>query len=635
MLDKMRRNVRRLSWTLWLVIAAFIILYFPDFFAGGTDNVVARVDGEVITLTEYRNALNEQLNYYRSLNEGELPENFIQQIQLHNVVMEQLVRRRLILAAARDQGFAIAPQEVRDRLLQYPAFTDTTGRWVGIEEYRNVLARNGIDQTTFEQQMVEELLVERVTGLLTEGVQVSDSQLRELFRRQNEKVRFDYVQVRPTAFEAEVVSEIDDASLRARYADNTDAYRLPEQRRVSFAVVDTEALRDSVTVDEAALRAEYDASLAEFTTDEQVKARQLMVRVPPTATDEDKAAARATAEAALGRIQSGEDFATVAEEVSDDPSSATGGDLGWVTRGRQIEGWDEAAFALEAGQVSEITETPFGFVIIQVDERREARVQPFEEVSGQLEQRLAWDAAETRAGELADEIRAAVLRGASLDDVAASHELSVEESPLFGEDEGFGEYTSREFTGRAFSLGLGRVAEPLRVRQGFLVFRVDEIAAAHLPEFEAVVSAVRQDEVKARAEVRARERAAEFVARLNAGETLVAIGEAAMAVVDSTELVSRDEVVPALGRAPRLMEAAFEAGLDGAGGPVDVNGRFVVFKVLEHEQPDWTLFASTSEDLRAQEATQQRNRLFEAYVGSLRDRYAVTVNQELIDSVAG
>ncbi len=635
MLDKMRRNVRRLSWTLWLVIAAFIILYFPDFFAGGPDNVVARVDGEVITLTEYRSALNEQVDYYRDLNQGELPDNFIQQMQLQNVVVEQLVRRRLILAAARDQGFAIAPQEIKDRLVQFPAFTDEQGGWIGMEEYRNVLVRAGIDQTTFEQQVVEDLMVERVTGVLTEGMQVNDAQLQELFQRQNERARFDYIQVRPTAFEAEVGAEIDDAALRERYQMNADGYRLPEQRKVTYAVVDTEALRETVVVDEAAQRAEYDANIADFTTEEQVKARQIMVRVPPTATEEAKGDALAAAEGALARVRAGEDFAAVAEEVSDDPSSATGGDLGWVTRGRQIEGWDEAAFPLPAGQVSEVTETPFGYVIVQVDERRDARVQPFEEVSGQLEQRLAWDAAEARAAEVAEEIRTAVLRGTSLEDVAATHALEVEESPLFSQDQGFGEYSSREFTERAFTLGTGRVAEPLRVRRGFLVFRIDEIAAAHLPEFEAVTARVRQDEVGERSRVRARERATEFVARLQAGEEFPAIAQEATAVVDSSELLTRDEVVPALGRSAALMEAAFEAGVDGVGGPVEINDRFVIFRVTEHQQPDWALFSTQSEDLRAQEAAQQRNRLFEAYVRSLRDRYAVTVNQDLIDSVAG
>ena len=119
------------------------------------------------------------------------------------------------------------------------------------------------------------------------------------------------------------------------------------------------------------------------------------------------------------------------------------------------------------------------------------------------------------------------------------------------------------------------------------------------------------------------------MARLEAGETIAVIAEEAAAVVDSSDLVTRDEVVPALGRSAGLMEAVFSAGLEGAGGPIEANGLFVIFRVTEHQQPDWALFSTQSEDLRAQEAAQQRNRLFEAYVGSLRDRYAVTVNQDL------
>lgn len=636
MLDTMRRNVRRLSWTLWLVIAAFIILYFPDFFAGDSaTDTVARVNGEAISLREFRSALSEQVDYYRSLNQGQLPDDFIQQMQLGNVVLEQLIRRRLIVEAARDQGFAIAPQEIRDQLMQYPVFTDTEGRWVGLEEYRRVLAANGIDQTAFERQVVEDLLASRVTDLITEGIEVSDEQLREVFQRQNERLRFEFVQVRPTAFAIEVRDEIDDASLQARYDADPEAYRLPERRRVSYALVDTEALRDTADVDPAAVRAEYDANIAQYTTDEQVKARQILISKPAGAAEAELEEARAAAEAALARVRAGEAFDAVAQEVSDDPSSAVGGDLGWVTRGRQVEGWDEAAFALQAGDVSEVTETPFGFVVIQVEERRDARVQPFEEVSAQLEQRLAWETAEDRAAELAEAIRAEVLGGTSLEDVAANYDLSVEQSPLFAQTEGFGEYVSLEFTGRTFGLGQGRVAEPLRVRRGYLVFRLDEISAAHLPEFDVVVEQVREAEIEERSRARAEERAAEFVARLESGEGLPAIAEEAGAVVDSSDLVTRDDVVPVIGRSAALMEKLFATDAGGAGGPVAVNDRFVVFQVTEHEQPDWSLFATQLDDLRMQETTRQRNRLFEGFVSSLRERYTVTVNQELVDTVVG
>ena len=260
MLHTLRRNVRRLSWTLWLVIVAFIALYLPALFTGGAANVVARVNGEPIEAAEFQSAMNEQMQYYRGLNQGELPDNFIQQMQLQSVVLEQLIRRRLIVASAEDQGFAIARQELKDRMMQYPAFRREDGRWIGDEEYRTILLRNGLDVVSFEESIVDDLLVERVTGLITESIAVSDREVEDAYQRQSEKVRFDFVQIRPTAYRLEVDGEVTDADIRAAYDADPDAYRLPEQRRVSYALVDTEGLRNSVEISADALLAEYQAS---------------------------------------------------------------------------------------------------------------------------------------------------------------------------------------------------------------------------------------------------------------------------------------------------------------------------------------------------------------------------------------
>ncbi len=233
MLDTLRRNVRRLSWTLWLVIVAFIALYLPALFTSGAANVVARVNGEPIEAAEFQRAMKEQMQYYRGLNQGELPDNFIQQMQLQSVVLEQLIRRRLIVEAAEDQGFAIARQELKDRMMQYPAFRREDGRWIGDEEYRTILQRNGVDVVSFEQSIVDDLLVERVTGLITEGVTVNDREVEEAYQRQSEKVRFDFLQIRPTAYRLEVDKEVTEADVRTAYEADPDAYRRAEQRRVS------------------------------------------------------------------------------------------------------------------------------------------------------------------------------------------------------------------------------------------------------------------------------------------------------------------------------------------------------------------------------------------------------------------
>jgi peptidyl-prolyl cis-trans isomerase D len=632
-LHTLRRNVRRLSWTLWLVIAAFIALYLPAMFTSGAANVVARVNGEPIEAAEFQRAMNEQMQYYRGLNQGELPDNFIQQMQLQSVVLEQLIRRRLIVEAAEEQGFSIARQELKDRMLQYPAFRREDGRWIGDEEYRTILQRNGLDVASFEESIMDDLLVERVTGLITEGVVVNDRDVEDAYQRQSEKVRFDFVQVRPTAYRFEVDAEITDADVRAAYEADPDAYRLAEQRVVSYALIDTEELRNSVEISADALSAEYQASLAEFTIEEQVKARQIMLRVPPAASDEGKAAVRSRAEEVLQRLNAGADFNEVAEQVSDDPTSETGGDLGWVTRGRQVEGFDEAAFVLQPGDTSEVVETAFGFHIIRVDDRRDEHARPFEEVRGQLEQRLAWDQAETQAEAISEQMRRDVLRGDGLEEVAEQYGLTVEVSPLFAQETGFGEFTAIDLTNRIFTLGTGRVAEPVRVPRGYLVFRVDEIVVPYVPELDGVVGDVRSDVIDRRAAERAAERAQEYAERLAAGEELAAIAPEAGTVVESSVLVAREDIVPVLGSAPALLQAAFQLAAGQTGGPVELDDRFVVLQVLEHIQPDWGVFAEQKEQLREQEAVERRNRLFEAYLQSLRESYSVTVDQSVIDTI--
>ena len=635
MLDTLRRNVRRLSWTLWLVIAAFIVLYIPNLVAGGGSNVVAEVAGDPIMAAEFRRNFNEQLSYYRNLNQGELPDDFAQSLQIRNVVLEQMIRQRLVLVAARDQGFAIAPQEIKDRIMEYPVFRDDEGHWVGDQEYLTILRSNGQDPASFEESIISELLVERLTGVITEGVRITDRELQDLYQRRNETVSFEFVQVRPTAFELDVGAGITVDELIAHYEQDPDAYRLPEQRRVSYVLIDTEAIRDAVQIDEDALRAEYEAKIADYTTGEQVKARQILFRVPPGVSQEEKDEIRTRAEEAVQRLAEGADFAQLAIELSDDPSAAAGGDLGWVTRGRQVEGFDEIAFELEPGSISEIADTAFGFHIIRVEEERAEQVQPFEEVRGQLQQRLAWERAEEQASEMSERLRREVLRGTGLEALTQEHGLSIDTSPFFTQETGFGEYISAEVTGRVFSLGQGRVGEPVRVRRGYLIFRVDEIAAPHTPAFEQCKQAVRADVIEIRARERAAQVASEYVERMRQGETTRAIADDASTVLDTAEALTRDGFVPALGRSVELLNAAFGLDSGQVGGPVEVDDRLVVFRLTEHRQPDWSLFAEQQDALREQEIGERRNRLFEGFVQRLRDRYRVRIHEDVLQRVAG
>ncbi len=143
-----------------------------------------------------------------------------------------------------------------------------------------------------------------------------------------------------------------------------------------------------VAVPDAEARAYYDANPERFTRPEQVHARHLLVKVAPTAPEEERAKARARIDELLARARGGASFADLAREHSEDPSASAGGDLGFIGRGQMVRPFEEAAFALAPGQISEVVQTVFGFHIVAAEERRGGEEIPFAEAARGIRERL-------------------------------------------------------------------------------------------------------------------------------------------------------------------------------------------------------------------------------------------------------
>ncbi|MEW6570997.1 MAG: peptidylprolyl isomerase [Nitrospirota bacterium] len=160
---------------------------------------------------------------------------------------------------------------------------------------------------------------------------------------------------------------------------------------------------EKVTIPEEDMKAYYDDNQEEFKTPEMVRVRHILVRVEPSASEEDKKKAKEKAEDILKKIKEGEDFAELASGLSDDPGSkANGGDLGFISRGRTVKPFEDAAFALKPGEVSGVVETQFGFHIIKVEERKEAGTQSYENAKERIRQKLSQDRSRTAVTEFID-----------------------------------------------------------------------------------------------------------------------------------------------------------------------------------------------------------------------------------------
>jgi peptidyl-prolyl cis-trans isomerase C len=200
----------------------------------------------------------------------------------------------------------------------------------------------------------------------------------------------------------------EDAFKQGLAAQGLTLDQLRAQTRTSLQVakvIDAE-VTSKVAVQDAQVGEFYTQNLERFKQGESVHASHILLGVPQQATPAQKAEAKAKAQAALKQVRAGADFAAVAKAQSQDPGSApNGGDLGFFPKGQMTPAFEEAAFKLKPGAVSGLVETPFGFHIIKVLERRGARTAPLAEVSGQIKDFLVQGQRDTKLQQFVDQVK--------------------------------------------------------------------------------------------------------------------------------------------------------------------------------------------------------------------------------------
>jgi peptidyl-prolyl cis-trans isomerase D len=249
----------------------------------------------------------------------------------------------------------------------------------------------------FASEIRDDILMNKLLRLIDAGVEVSDAEVRDALRYQREAVRLALVVLDPERPAADV--EVTEEEVAKMLADQA-----------------------------ARVREFYDQHPERYRQPERVRARHVLLRVPPDATEEQTAEIRARAEAALARVQGGEDFAAVAGELSEDPGSkGQGGDLGFFARGQMVPAFEAAAFGLEPGQTSEIVRTDFGFHVIRLEERQAAEERSFDDAAREIAEELVrTDRGRELATAQAAALEEAVRGGKSLVDAARELDLEIQ-----------------------------------------------------------------------------------------------------------------------------------------------------------------------------------------------------------------
>ena len=637
MLDRMRRHKGWLKWSLALVVLTFVVFYIPDFLtpsAGAAPSeVLAEVEGEPITVGAFTRRYNAQVAAYRNAYGGQINDQLIKQLGIDRQILNQLVDEEAMVAESRKQGFTVSDVEIRERILSLPGFQEN-GKFVGEQRYRQILQFQNPPMTTteFENSLRRALQIEKLRNALTGWMSVSDAEVAAEYRKRNEKVKLDVVPITADAFKTQVTAT--DAEIAAAFEKAKERYRIGEKRKIKYALLNVDKVRESIQLPEADIEAFYKQNLAQYQTPAQVRASHILFKTE----GKDEKAVQAKAEEVLKLAKApGADFAALAKQYSEDESNnANGGDLDYFGRGRMVAEFEQAAFAMKNGEISNLVKTAFGFHIIKMVDNKPESTRPLAEVRAEIEDQLKWQRAQAEAEKIAKSLEGTIKTPADLDRIATERNLQVTETGLIQMSEPMtGVGSQPELLGRLFGMKEGDVTPAMRVSTGWVFATVTGRQDAYVPQLAEVKDRVAEDVKQEKAVEMAKQRAAAIAAELKAAKDFAATAKKHGLEVKTTELVTRGSAIPDLGISEAIDNVAFTLPQGGVSDAITTPTATAIVRVAEKVDVTETEIETGKDQLRDELVNTRRDKFFGAYMQKAKQGLKITTREDTLARIVG
>jgi len=598
-------------------------------------SVLATVGEDKIMESDYKFAYSLRYNMLYSRLRQQFPnqpnpEYMIDEKSLRQDVIEKMAREKLVADKARELGLEVSDTEVQEAIAS--AFRDPGTGQFDRDSYRRVLMNMGASSDYYENFVKEQMLFQKYLDIIAAGVDVTPQEVRERYAFENEELKLDYVALDPEVVSPDVLPS--DSVVADYYEENQKEYFLGQTRIVDYVSWDVEKLSSEIEITDEEIKEYYEDSKGRYmTAPPQVKARHILIRVDRDAPENDIAAAKAKAqEIAEQARQEGADFAELARENSEGPSAEAGGDLGWFTKqeyaqmfGMQamVPEFEETAFALEEGEVSDPVQTSFGWHVIKTEERNEGEYMPLEEAEEEIRETLRITKSLDIGREKAREFLELVEGDMNFEEAAEELGKEVKTTNWFqlSDDKVFGMDDSEVIKDGAFRLDLNEISDPLLGESHAYVIKVTEIK----DEREASLEEVRErivDRLAPEARIEATmEKAAEMLSELRAGDkTLEQISEMDGATYGETEFIERSQVsITGLGFSDTLETEVARINDDNPwpDNPVRLSGQAVIIHLIDSEPADMEAFEDEKTTFRRSVLMQKQQEVIEQWLQDL------------------
>ena len=405
MFDFVRKHTKIMMFVMFLLIIPSFVLFGIDGYnnMGDKGESVARVGGVDISQGEWDAAHKSETDRLRA-SMPNLDPKLLDSPEARYATLERLVRDRVLSQAVEAIRLTTSDSRLARELQENPtiaALSRPDGS-LDMDRYRQLVASQGLTPEGFEARVRQDLSIRQVEAAVTATAltpaAIADVSLNAFFERR--EVQF--VNFAAADFAAKVSPT--EADLEAFYKANATLFQAPEQASIEYLLLDLEAVKKGIIISEPDLKSYYDQNAARLSGAEERRASHILLNAAKDAPSSDRQKAKARAQELLELVRKAPDsFGELAKKNSQDSgSAANGGDLDFFARGAMVKPFEEAAFAMKKGDISEIVESDFGFHIIKLTDVKVPLQRSFAELRAGIEADLKAQQAQRQFAESAE-----------------------------------------------------------------------------------------------------------------------------------------------------------------------------------------------------------------------------------------
>jgi len=633
MLRVLRENAQ--SW----MLRGILVLVAVTFISWGGYSLIrernktyaAKVNGVTIEWNDFNDAYQNTIKQYRDALGPSFSEKMVAELKLPERVLDDLISKVLMMQEAKRLGLTVSDEELSESIESLPAF-QLEGQF-DRRMYERALRLNRMSPEQFEQMQRENLVLGKLVTLVRlNGGKISEDEVLETFRFENERINLAFLKISPDSFKGQAtVNEIEEKDY---YQKHQEEFRIPTSVQVQYLIFRPSDIEGKIQVSPEDIKRIYDSQKERFKIPKRVKAREVLVKVNPDDASDKIDEKRKKAEDILEKVKKTKDVASLAKQFSESETAAKGGDMGWVQAGAVDELIQTALFSLKPGEISGVVKGMAGFYILKADEVTEEKQKSLDEVKDQILQTLKQEKAKAEASRRADDAFYALFRSRDLETYAKEKNVAIKTTGFFKEDDEIPEIGRNPlFASSAFSLKTEEISPVVSIPPNFYIVKLLDKKESRISPLEDVKGEVRRKVVASKSDDMARKAAEDLLKAVQGGKSLKEVAQERGAPVDESGFFTRTAgAIPKIGPAGELMNILSPL-TDKNPVPKEVlrtkDGYFVV-RLSAVEPADQAKFSSAKQNLERRLAAQKQEGFFRNWLEQLKSGAEIDRNKDIV-----